>query len=58
MINLRDVFAFQGESVGELKQVFQDSVEDYLAFCAERGEAPEKPNSGKFSVQKINLSKG
>jgi predicted HicB family RNase H-like nuclease len=52
------VFAFQGESVGELKQVFQDSVEDYLAFCAERGEAPEKPYSGKFSVQKINLSKG
>jgi predicted HicB family RNase H-like nuclease len=37
--------------VAELKQAFQDSVEDYLAFCAERGEAPEKPYSGRFSVR-------
>jgi predicted HicB family RNase H-like nuclease len=51
VINLRDVITFQGESVAELKHAFQDSVEDYLAFCAERGETPEKPYSGKFSVR-------
>jgi predicted HicB family RNase H-like nuclease len=51
VINLRDVITFQGESVAELKQAFQESVEDYLAFCAERGEEPEKPYSGKFSVR-------
>ena len=50
VINLRDVITFEGESVAELKQAFHDSVEDYLAFCAERGEEPEKPFSGKFSV--------
>jgi len=33
------------------KQVFQDSVDDYLDFCAERGEDPEKPYSGKFVVR-------
>lgn len=43
VINLRDVITFQGSSAAELKQDFADSVEDYLAFCAERGEEPEKP---------------
>ncbi len=51
IINLRDVVTFQGQTVDELRQAFQDSVEDYLAFCAERGEFPEKPYSGKFSVR-------
>lgn len=51
VINLRDVITFEGESVAELKQAFQDSVEDYLAFCAGRGEEPEKPYSGRFSVR-------
>lgn len=51
VINLRDVITFEGESVAELKQAFEDSIDDYLAFCAERGEEPEKPYSGKFSVR-------
>jgi predicted HicB family RNase H-like nuclease len=51
VINLRDVITFQGESVTELKEAFHDSVEDYLDFCSERGENPEKPFSGKFSVR-------
>lgn len=51
VINLRDVITFQGESVQELRAAFQDSVEDYLAFCAERGEEAERPFSGKFTVR-------
>ena len=51
IINLRDVITFQGEEVNELRHAFQESVEDYLVFCAERGEPPEKPYSGKFSVR-------
>ena len=38
VINICDVITFQGQSVDELRQAFADSVEDYLAFCAERGE--------------------
>jgi predicted HicB family RNase H-like nuclease len=49
--NLRDVITFQGRSVTELKQAFADSVDDYLAFCRERGEEPEKPYSGQFVVR-------
>lgn len=48
VINTRDVITFQGESVSELKQAFHESVDDYLAFCKERGEAPDKPFSGQF----------
>ena len=48
VVNTRDVVTFQGESVSELKTAFRDSVDDYLAFCAERGEKPDKPFSGQF----------
>lgn len=48
IINTRDVITFQGESVAELTAAFHGSVDDYLAFCKERGESPEKPYSGQF----------
>ena len=51
VINLRDVITFQGESAPELRQALRDSVEDYLAFCAERGEEPEKPFSGYLPLR-------
>jgi predicted HicB family RNase H-like nuclease len=51
VINTRDVITFQGTSVKELRKAFRDSVDDYLAFCAERGESPEKPFSGSFVVR-------
>ena len=51
VINLRDVVTFQGESVDELRTAFCESVDDYLAFCEQRGESPEKPYSGKFMIR-------
>jgi len=51
VINIRDVITFQGKSVDELRQAFEDSVEDYLAFCTERGEEPDMPFSGRFTVR-------
>ncbi len=51
VINIRDVVTFQGRTVEELQQALRDSVEDYLAFRAQRGEDPEKPFSGKFVVR-------
>ena len=51
VINLRDVVTFQGETVGELRSAFPESADDYLEFCEERGESPEKPYSGKFMVR-------
>jgi predicted HicB family RNase H-like nuclease len=51
VINLRDVVTFQGETVKDLRKAFRESVDDYLEFCAARGEEPEKPYSGKFVVR-------
>ncbi len=51
IINTRDVITFQGKSVDELQTAFVDSIEDYLKFCVERGEKPEKPFSGKFVLR-------
>jgi predicted HicB family RNase H-like nuclease len=51
VINIRDVITFEGKSVEEIKIAFRESVNDYLEFCAKRGESPEKPFSGKFVVR-------
>ena len=51
VINTRDVITFQGESVSQLTRAFRDSIDDYLAFCTERGEAPDKPFSGQFATR-------
>ena len=50
VINIRDVVTFQGKTVDELRKAFEDSVEDYLAFCAERGEEPDEPFLGRFTI--------
>lgn len=59
VINLRDVITFEGETVRELKKAFQDSVDDYLNFCAKRGEGPEKPYGppGCGTTQRFGLQK-
>jgi predicted HicB family RNase H-like nuclease len=51
VINTRDVITFQGQSVAELEKAFRDSVDDYLDFCAERGEEPDEPFSGQFTTR-------
>ncbi|MGC1272266.1 MAG: type II toxin-antitoxin system HicB family antitoxin [Planctomycetaceae bacterium] len=48
VINTRDVITFQGDSVAGLTQAFHESIDDYLEFCEQRGEAPDKPFSGQF----------
>ncbi len=40
---LRDVITFEGTTAAGIEQAFRDSVDDYLAFCAEDGKQPEKP---------------
>ena len=51
VINTRDDITFQGKSVNELKKALKASVEDYLEFCRERDEEPDRPFSGKFVVR-------
>jgi predicted HicB family RNase H-like nuclease len=48
VLDTRDVITFQGQTVAELKRAFKESIDDYLAFCKQRGEEPNKPFSGHF----------
>ncbi len=48
VLDIKDVITFQGKTVEEARQAFHDSVDDYLEFCEELGETPEKPFSGKL----------
>jgi predicted HicB family RNase H-like nuclease len=51
VLGIKDVVTFQGTTVDELENAFKDSIEDYLAFCEERGEEPNRPFSGKFNLR-------
>jgi predicted HicB family RNase H-like nuclease len=42
VLGIRDVVTFQGSSVEEVEQAFRESVDDYLAFCRQRGEEPNE----------------
>jgi predicted HicB family RNase H-like nuclease len=48
ILDIKDVITFKGSTVAELKEEFHNSVDDYLAWCAELGEEPDKPFSGKL----------
>lgn len=51
VLHVNDIITFQGSTVEELRAAFVASVEDYLDFCAVRGEEPSKPFSGQFVVR-------
>lgn len=51
VIDLKDVVTFQGRSVEELENAFRESIDDYLEFCAERGEEPDKPFTGRLMLR-------
>jgi predicted HicB family RNase H-like nuclease len=51
VVNTRPVLTFQGQSTGDLKRELAATVDDYLAWCAERGKDPEKPFSGKILIR-------
>jgi len=48
---IRDVVTFEGMTVAEIIQAFHDSVDDYLAFCAELGQEPNRPDSSTVEAR-------
>lgn len=51
VLGLRDIVTFEAETAEELVKAFRDSVDDYLAFCEERGLEPQKPYSGRLALR-------
>ncbi|HVH76995.1 MAG TPA: type II toxin-antitoxin system HicB family antitoxin [Stellaceae bacterium] len=48
---LRDVVTFEGTTFAEVEQAFRDSIDDYLAFCAVRGEPPDRRYTGNIPLR-------
>ena len=48
LAGIRDGVTFHADNVEDLKQAFQDAVEDYLETCAKIGKQPLKPASGRL----------
>lgn len=48
---LRDVIHFEGSTAKELARAFRESIDSYLEFCAENGQQPDRPFSGKILLR-------
>lgn len=48
---IRDIITFHGESVGEVRESFEEALDFYLESCNERGEPANKPYSGKLLLR-------
>jgi predicted HicB family RNase H-like nuclease len=51
IIGISDLVTFEGSSIKELKKAFHESVDDYLAYCKELGQEPDKSYKGSFNVR-------
>ncbi len=51
VIGMQDVIDFYGRTPEELREEFKNSVEEYLAWCAEEGTKPEKTWHGKLTIR-------
>ena len=43
VLDINDVVTFKGKTVEQAHKEFQNSVDDYLAFCGQLGEKADKP---------------
>jgi len=48
---VNDLVTFEGSSVQELKEAFEEGVEDYLALCKELDKEVFKSFKGSFNVR-------
>lgn len=48
---INDLVTYEARDLAQLKKEFEISVDDYLAFCEERGKEPNKPFKGSFNVR-------
>ena len=46
-----DIVGFHGESVSELRALFNQAVDDYLVACKKINKSPQKPYSGKIMLR-------
>ena len=48
---MSNLLSYEGDSVKELKEDFQNVIDTYLEDCEERNIEPEQPYKGTFNVR-------
>lgn len=51
ILGIRSIISFHGETVSELRDDFENAIDDYLSECLEKGIPPEKPASGRLLLR-------
>lgn len=47
LVGIRDIVSFHGDSLAEIREAFEEAVDDYLLTCQEFNRSPQKPVRGK-----------
>jgi len=48
---IKALISYEGESAAEIKNAFEEAIDDYLAMCEKENILPEKPFKGTFNVR-------
>jgi len=48
---IKALITFEGDSVKAITQDFRQAVDEYLGFCTENGQEPERPFKGLFNIR-------
>ena len=48
---IRASISYEGTDAKSLRDDFHGAIDDYLLFCEQEGEEPEKPYKGSFNVR-------
>ncbi len=51
VVGLKSLISYEGNSVQELKQDFENAIDVYLEECKQRNVEPEQPYKGSFNVR-------
>ena len=51
VLGIEDRITFHGAAVATLRREFRAAIDHYLADCAARGRAPQRPYSGKILLR-------
>lgn len=52
VVGIKSLLSYEGNSVLELEQGFQDVIDEYLADCTERNVEPEQPYKEHLTLGK------
>lgn len=48
---IKDFVNFESESALEIEKEFRQAVDDYIEYCKQKGDIPDRAYKGKFNVR-------